>query len=179
MSVNRIQHFLDKSNFDFGNILTEQNLDALFEGPSVNELIEREVTKARKEGYDAAVEDYFDGIKQRVERHVKNIFTTGLNIARACKSTLPNLSINQVRAKYSIDPNYVNMLFVITASLEDQRKFTEILSKFEIFMLNEVKIFGELFYINDKFGNVDHGVLKSESNYPFHINVSSFLNADK
>lgn len=179
MTTNRIQHFLAKDNFDFGNLLTEQNLDALFEGPSVNELIEREVTKARKEGYDAAVKDYFDGIRQRVETHVKNIFTTGLNVARACKSNLPNLLINQVRAKYSVEPNYVNMLFVISSSLDDQVKFTEMLSSFETFMLNEVKIYGELFYINDKFGNVDHGILKSESNYPFHINVSSFLNADK
>lgn len=169
---NRIKAYVNQEIADsFSNYSLSSRLK-LFEGPQeIEALIAKHIRdkeeKAKKEGYQAAIEEMRAEARKRIDQYIF-LVTKIVDIVRevATKKFGGNeLRILESRTNFHLDSFQVNVLFVVETSLEKEFEFTQILNSIKNFVLQEDQFVAELFYVNTKDKELDHCSI--DNDYPF------------
>lgn len=177
MTTNRISYLLDPSGFSSQNIAV-QSMEALFEGPQtfedlLTETIKNKIEKARQEGFDEAIKKVMQTTEKLLQDYILLITKIGKTVTDISSQQFKEIGVKQFRAKIAFDSRWINLCFVINASLEDEFKFSNLLNEFERAVLNQNNQIAEIFYVNEKDRTIDYASLKTDYPYAFVIPAPS------
>ena len=174
---NRIKSYLNSK--EIPNILkntslaVKGDLDGFFDGPQNFQALLREtIERAKQQGFVEAIDKISESITDHLKKHISEVIRTASLVESIAKKSLPNLQIKDCRSKFCFDLGWINVFFLINASLEDAILFSYLLHGFEQAILKEDNFIIETFFVNDQDKEIDYSAIKND--YPFNIKTVEF-----